>query len=64
MNGATRVKGWTVTDALLNCWADTFNAQLQTQSDTSNLLEDNSGWTTSSSEADAYSCEEANVPGS
>jgi len=33
MNGATRVKGWTATDTLLDAWADNFNAQLQQQTD-------------------------------
>jgi transcriptional regulator with XRE-family HTH domain len=33
MNGATRVKGWTATDSLLDSWADNFNAQLQIHTD-------------------------------
>jgi ABC-type bacteriocin/lantibiotic exporter with double-glycine peptidase domain len=33
MNGATRVKGWTATNALLDSWADKFNAQLKVQTD-------------------------------
>ncbi len=33
MNGATRVKGWTATDTLLDTWADNFNAQLQIHTD-------------------------------
>ena len=33
MNGATRVKGWTATNSLLDSWADKFNAQLKVQID-------------------------------
>lgn len=33
MNEATRVKGWTATDTLLDTWADKFNAQLRIHTD-------------------------------
>jgi hypothetical protein len=33
MNGASRVKGWTVTDSLLDAWVDEFNAKLKLQTD-------------------------------
>jgi hypothetical protein len=40
MNGATRAKGWTATNSLLDSWADKFNAQLKVQT---NLLEQQKG---------------------
>jgi hypothetical protein len=33
MNGATRVKGWTAINLLLDSWAEKFNAQLKVQTD-------------------------------
>lgn len=33
MNGATRVKGWTSTDLLLDSWVEKFNSQLKVQTE-------------------------------